>query len=96
MDDSRASDAPEACADDDVRFGTLLDRWFAVQRVVVPMLKRSLESFQGEEHALMLLAERRDGMSPTELMHEMGITLGRTSNLLRQLEHKGLFRFSCV
>ncbi|MFR7426371.1 MAG: hypothetical protein ACLUUF_06225 [Bifidobacterium pullorum] len=29
-------------------------------------------------------------------MHEMGITLGRTSNLLRQLEHKGLFRFSCV
>ncbi len=38
----------------------------------------------------MLLADRREGMTASSLSRAMGITSGRTSNLLKQLEGKGL------
>lgn len=67
----------------------LLERWFGAQAVIAPLLKRSLDSFQGEGHALLLLARSDAGMTPAALMRAMGISSGRTSNILRQLERKG-------
>ena len=69
----------------------LISRWLSVQAVLAPALKELLSTFQGEGHALMLLS-REDAaeMSPSELARAMGITAGRASNLLGQLERKGL------
>ena len=82
-------DATEPDADD-ASFDALADQLLRLYAVLAPALKRSLESFQGEDHALMLLAGRREGMTASALAHAMGITSGRTSNILRQLEGKGL------
>ena len=75
---------------DDASFDALADRLLRLYAVLAPTLKRSLESFQCEDHALMLLTERREGMTASALAYAMGITSGRTSNILRQLEGKGL------
>lgn len=49
-----------------------------------------IDAFQSEDHALPALSRHPAGMMPSELMRTMGITPGRTSNLLKQLEQKGL------
>lgn len=69
----------------------LLDRWLSAQAVLAPMLKDLFTMFQGEGHALMLLTQNETAtMSPSALARMMDITTGRASNLLRQLESKGL------
>lgn len=68
----------------------LLERWFTAQATLTPILKSLIETFQGEDHALLVLSRNEEGLTPTELMSLMGITPGRTSNLLKQLERKGL------
>ena len=76
----------------DGRFEALADRWLEVQRALAPAMKAASESYQGESHALMLLSGSDGGMTPSELGVEMRLTAGRVSNLVGQLESKGLAR----
>ena len=77
-------------ARDSEAYEELLERWFEAQAVLTPLLKSLLEAFQGEDHALLVLSRHPEGLSPSELMRVMGVTTGRISNILRQLEQKNL------
>lgn len=66
----------------------ILDELLGTLKTMATQTSAIDHASHGESQALLILAKATDGLSAGGLGSAMGITTGRTANILRQLEHK--------
>lgn len=88
---TQKSDSPDLSGTS-ARFGEfddLIPLWFEAVKVIIAQKEEFSPLNKGEGAALLLLANSAHDLSAGELSAALGISTGRTANILHQLENKG-------
>lgn len=73
-----------------VTYEEIAERWLALAQENAGYAVKCSDILQGEGRVLCLLLDCPEGLLAGEIQRRIGATTGRVSNVLRQLEEKGL------
>lgn len=78
------------------RYADLIPDWLDAIKLMASQSEAFDSLNHGEGHALLVLLKTGSGLSAGEMSEAMGLTTGRTANILRRLEDKGLIERGVV